>query len=94
MDRGRALFIAAGCNQCHVKADDAALLDVDDVIAVGPALTGRSWPTEFIVKKVTDPSSVAVPAGQRTRMPRLEVSPEHAALIATYLNARQVAERR
>jgi hypothetical protein len=93
VERGRALFMAAGCNTCHVKADDAALLDAEDVIAIGPALTGRTWPVETIVKKVTDPASMPMAPGLRARMPRLEVSAENAALIAEYLNARQVANR-
>jgi len=92
-ERGRALFVAAGCNSCHVKADDAALLHADDVIAIGPALTGRTWPSDVVVKKLMDPASVLVGPGQRSRMPRLEVSSENAALIAEYLNARQVASR-
>lgn len=91
-DRGRALFVAAGCNTCHVKADDAVLLDAEDVIAVGPAFTGRTWPVDLIVRKVTDPNSVAAPASGASRMPRLEVSAENAALIAAYLNTRQVAQ--
>jgi hypothetical protein len=93
-ERGRALFVAAGCNTCHVKADDASLLEADDVIQIGPALTGRTWPAEFIVKKVLDPRSVPVAAGQRSRMPQLEVSTENATLIAAYLNSRQVADNR
>jgi hypothetical protein len=93
VERGRALFVAAGCNMCHVKADDATLLDPEDVIAIGPAFTGRTWPVETIVKKVMDPASMPLASGA-ARMPRLEVSAENAALIAEYLNARQVATHR
>jgi hypothetical protein len=92
--RGRELFVAAGCNTCHVKADDETLLDASDVIAIGPTLTSRSWPAEFIVKKVLEPATTMSVPGQRTQMPKLEVSSENAALIAAYLNSRQVATNR
>lgn len=92
-DRGRALFVAKGCIGCHTKSDDAALDDYMEM-RVGPDLTGRSYPTAWLVQKITDPASV--PEGRRqtgTVMPQLEITAAEAQEIARYLNARSVASR-
>jgi len=91
--RGRALYVAKGCVGCHTKTDDAALSDFREM-RVGPDLTGRSYPAQWLVQKITDPASLR-PAGPRAMnlMPQLEVSAAEAQAIASYLNARTVAAR-
>lgn len=91
--RGRALFVAKGCVGCHTKADDAALEDFPQMRA-GPELSGRTFPQQWLVQKITDPASLR-PAGPRAMniMPQLEVSAAEAQAIASYLNARTVASR-
>ena len=91
--RGRALFVAKGCVGCHTKNDDAALKDFHEM-RVGPDLTGRSYPAQWLVQKITDPASLR-PEGPRAMniMPQLEVSAAEAQAIASYLNARAVASR-
>jgi mono/diheme cytochrome c family protein len=92
-ERGRALYVAKGCVGCHTKNDDAALSDFQEM-RVGPDLTGRSYPAQWLVQKITDPASLR-PAGPRAMnlMPQLEVSAAEAQAIASYLNARTVATR-
>ena len=92
-DRGRSLYVAKGCVGCHTKNDDAALEDYPQM-RVGPDLTGRSYPSAWLVQKITDPASIA--EGRRmtgTVMPQLEVTAAEAQAIASYLNARSVASR-
>lgn len=95
-DRGRALFVAKGCIGCHVKADDPMLRDYQEM-RVGPELTGRSFPVDFLVQKMTDAASLrpAQPrfGARQAVMPQLEVSEAEARAIASYLNARSVASR-
>ncbi len=92
-DRGRALFVAKGCIGCHTKSDDATLADYAEM-RVGPDLTGRSYPTAWLVQKVTDPASIREGrAATGTVMPQLEVTAAEAMEIARYLNARSVASR-
>lgn len=95
--RGRDLFVAKGCVGCHVKADDDALEDYRTV-PVGPALSGRTYPAEWLIAKILDPAAQRTgpdgrtPAQART-MPQLEVNAAEAAAIASYLNARRLALR-
>ena len=92
--RGQALFVAKGCAGCHAKTDDDAL-EGYRVVTVGPDLTGRTFPSGWIERKILDPASQR-PTGLRRdeTMPRLEVQPHEAAAIAAYLNARSVADAR
>lgn len=95
--RGRDLFVAKGCVGCHVKADDEALEEFRTV-PVGPALSGRSYPREWIIAKILDPAAQRTGPDGRTPaqapvMPQLEVNAAEAAAIASYLNARRLALR-
>jgi len=95
-ERGRALFIAKGCVGCHTNNDDAQLEDYPQM-RVGPELGGRSFPVDFLVRKMTDAASLRPEQprfGARIAvMPQLEVSADEARAIAGYLNARSVASR-
>ncbi|MBX3132008.1 MAG: cytochrome c [Gemmatimonadaceae bacterium] len=96
LGRGRALFVAKGCVGCHTKADDAALRDYPKM-RVGPDLTGRSFPAEFLVQKMTDTDALRPTqprfGSRQAVMPQLEVTAGEAREIAAYLNARSVASR-
>jgi cytochrome c553 len=89
-DRGRQLFVAAGCVTCHAKTDDPQLGD-RTAIPVGPVLTGRQFPTEWLVQKITDPASLGVGTGQERMMPQLGLSEREVVSIANYINYRQQA---
>lgn len=91
-DRGRQLFVASGCVTCHVKTDDPQLGE-RKAIAVGPALTGRQFPVEWLTQKITDPASLRVGTGQDAVMPQLGLSEQEVAAVASYVNYRQVSAR-
>ena len=80
-DRGRALFVAKGCNVCHANSD---LTDRPDnqQIAVGPPLGGRHLPRDFVILKLKNP-------GQN--MPDLGLSDAEAAAIAAFLGGDRTA---
>ncbi len=89
-DRGRQLFVAAGCVTCHAKADDAQLGE-RKVIAVGPALTGRQFPVEWLTQKIADPARFRVGTGQDAVMPTLGLSEGAISALVSYVNYRQQA---
>lgn len=75
-DRGRALFVAKGCNVCHVNSDLADRLD-NQQIAVGPPLGGRHLARDYVIQKMKNPASQT--------MPDLGLSDAEAAAIAAFL---------
>ena len=87
-DRGRQLFVAAGCVTCHAKLDDSQLGD-RKAIAVGPALTGRQFPVEWLAQKVADPARLRVGTGQESVMPDLGLSEREISAVVSYVNYRQ-----
>lgn len=92
---GRALFVAKGCAGCHMKADDPRLGETQ-VVSVGPSLTNRTYPADYVAKKILDPSSLPAITNYNTnaKMPKLEVTTAEADAIAAYLNGRAMAQRR
>jgi mono/diheme cytochrome c family protein len=75
-DRGRSLFVAKGCNACHMNAD---LVDRPDnqQIKVGPELGGHRLTREYVIQKMKNPASET--------MPDLGLSDAEVAAIATFL---------
>lgn len=75
-DRGRALFVAKGCNACHTNAD---LVDRPDnqQIKVGPELGGHRLARDYVIQKVKKPASET--------MPDLGLSDAEISAIATFL---------
>ena len=75
-DRGRALFVAKGCNACHMNAD---LVDRPDnqQIKVGPELGGHRLTREYVIQKMKTPAS--------ENMPDLGLSEAEVAAIAVFL---------
>ncbi|HXO85092.1 MAG TPA: cytochrome c [Gemmatimonadales bacterium] len=75
-DRGRALFVAKGCNACHSNAD---LVDRPDnqQIKVGPELGGHRLARDNVIQKMKNPASA--------NMPDLGLSDAEVAAIATFL---------
>lgn len=86
-ERGRRLFVAKGCVTCHLHGDVSG----SGVVSVGPELTGRRWPAEYLQRFLADPS--IGPQIGTFRMPNLNLTgPEIAALIA-FLDAEPHASR-
>ena len=81
-ERGRALFVAKGCNACHTNAD---LVDRPDnqQIKVGPELGGHRLAREYVMQKIKKPASQI--------MPDLGLSDAEVAAIATFLTGERTA---
>ena len=78
VERGRALFIAKGCNACHSNSD---LVDRPDnqQIKVGPELGGRRLARDYVMQKMANPNSET--------MPNLGLSDAEISAIASFLTA-------
>ncbi len=80
IERGQAVFVAKGCNTCHVNSDLSDRPD-NPALTVGPALGGRHLPTELVIQKVKHPDS--------TIMPDLGLTDAEAAAIAAFVSGGQ-----
>lgn len=78
VNRGRALFIAKGCNACHTNSD---LVDRPDnqQIKVGPELGGRGLARDYVMQKMANPKSEI--------MPNLGLSDAEISALASFLTA-------
>jgi mono/diheme cytochrome c family protein len=81
-DRGQVLFVAKGCNTCHVNSDLAGGPE-NDALTVGPALGGRHLAREYVFQKVQHPASQV--------MPDLGLSDAEASAIAAFISGEQAA---
>lgn len=81
-DRGRVLFVAKGCNACHANAD---LTDrpENQEIGVGPALGGRRLARQYVIQKLKQPASQA--------MPDLGLSEAEVTALAAFLSSDRAA---
>ena len=81
-DRGQMLFVAKGCNTCHVNSD---LTDrpANQTITAGPELGGRHLAREYVVQKMKNPAS--------QNMPDLGLTDAEAAAIAVFLSGDRAA---
>ena len=79
-DRGAHLFVAKGCVGCHIQG----MVDRPTVAAVGPALTGRTFPPDYLTKQLTDPVSVR---GTQARMPNLGLRQAEIRALIAFINA-------
>ncbi|HEX9630856.1 MAG TPA: c-type cytochrome [Gemmatimonadales bacterium] len=82
---GRRLFVAKGCVTCHVKRDDPVIRDLRSA-PVGPELTGRTWPAEWLAAKLADPAQVRGEAQGDLKMPDLDLTPSEIAALVAFLN--------
>src|SRR6266704_2925077 len=73
--RGEALFVAKGCVTCHLHREVSG----SGVVAVGPELTGRRWPAEYLVRFLKDPS--IGPQYGSSRMPNLNLKDAEVAAL-------------
>ena len=88
--RGRALFIAKGCVTCHVYRG----LDADLSVDVGPELSGRRFPADYLARFLADPT-IKPPTVANARMPDLGLTRADIGALVAFLNAdARVATRR
>ncbi len=87
-ERGRRLFVAKGCVTCHTHraVNDKA------VVEVGPDLTGRHFPPEYLAQFLANPAMIPPRRGSMG-MPNLGLKQAEIAALATFINAEQQALR-
>jgi mono/diheme cytochrome c family protein len=85
--RGQALFVAKGCVTCHLHRDVSG----SGMVAVGPELTGRRWPAEYLQRFLKDPS--IGPQYGNSRMPNLNLKDAEVAALIAFLNGEPRASR-
>lgn len=70
VERGERLFVAKGCQTCHVDID------------VGPKLAGRTFEAEYLARWLANPRAVRANA----EMPNLNLKPAEIAALTAFLN--------
>ena len=81
-ERGQALFVAKGCNTCHVNNDLSNAPD-NRALTVGPALGGRHLAEAYVIQKMKQPASEI--------MPDLALTEAEASAIAAFVSGGQTA---
>jgi mono/diheme cytochrome c family protein len=93
VERGRRLFIAKGCFNCHVNTEVTTAASG----RIGPELTGRRYPPAALANFLAHPDSVQLTQLPRTgpfRMPNLGLKErEIASLVAMINGGRQLSAR-
>jgi cytochrome c2 len=84
-ERGRRLFVAKGCVTCHNHAE----VPPEKSWSMGPDLTGRRYPEEFLKRRLTDPKSVMPDA----KMPNLHLKAAEVVAITAFINMERQAAR-
>lgn len=88
-ERGRRLFAAMGCVTCHVHRAVGITGEVSDV---GPDLTERRFPPDYLARFLANPS--IKPPTNGKRMPSLALRDKDIAPLIAFINAeRRVTSR-
>jgi hypothetical protein len=80
-ERGRRLFAAAGCITCHVHR---AVPISSDLKNVGPELTDRRFPAEYLERFLADPS--IKPSTNGKSMPNLALREKDIGPLVAFIN--------
>jgi hypothetical protein len=87
-EHGRRLFVAKGCMTCHVHASALS----NHPSPVGPALTGKRYPPDYLKRVLADPfflpgTPVETSQGPSTwEMPDLDLTPAEIEALVTFIN--------
>ena len=83
LDRGHRLFFAKGCVTCHMRGGEGG------EIKVGPDLTGRRYPAQYVAKFLADPESspLSKATNNGNRMPKLDLKQQEIASLVAFLNS-------
>jgi mono/diheme cytochrome c family protein len=88
-DRGRRLFAAKGCMECHVHREVAG----SGVVNVGPELTTLRFEPEYLARYLVNPA--IKPPTRDAKMPALNLKPAEITALTAFINAEgRVADRR
>ncbi|MFL5619594.1 MAG: c-type cytochrome [Gemmatimonadaceae bacterium] len=90
VERGRRLFAAQGCVSCHVHR---AVEITGQMSTVGPELTDRRLPAEYLARFLANPS-IKPPTAGRMQMPNLELRETEIRPLVAFLTAEQRAAKR
>ena len=84
VDRGHRLFFAKGCVTCHVRGNEG-----NEKFRVGPDLTGRRYPPDYVAKFLADPEASPLSKSNTTtaRMPKLDLKDREIASLVAFLNS-------
>ncbi len=88
-ERGRQLFAAKGCATCHAKRDDPAFHDWQ-VVPVGPDLSNRSYPADWLAQKLASPGEGRGATNNGRAMPALPLNEREIDALVHYLNRGQM----
>ena len=89
VERGRRLFVAQGCVNCHVHRA-VEVTGQKSTLAFGPELTDRRLPADYLAKFLANPSIKPATAG-KPQMPDLDLREKEIVPLVAFLTA---AERR
>ena len=90
--KGERLFVAKGCNGCHVNKEVAA----ENLVSVGPDLTGKKFPLDYLRKFLADPAGTKgkAPSPSYGEMPNLDLEKDEIAALAAFINRERPIARR
>jgi mono/diheme cytochrome c family protein len=87
--RGRRLFVAKGCIECHLHGDVAG----SGVVQVGPELTALRLPSDFLEKFLADPTILPPAQQSNGGMPTLDLKPAEITALVAFLSGSETAVR-
>jgi hypothetical protein len=83
VERGERLFVSKGCLGCHANSEIA----VRGLTDVGPELTGRRFPVDYLRGVLANPAAGLVKrTGTTWEMPNLNLQDEEIAALTAYIN--------
>jgi hypothetical protein len=82
VERGERLFVSKGCLGCHLNNEIA----VKNLIQVGPDLTGRRFPVDYLRGVLSNPSTVLMQDPEKWGMPNLKLREEEVAALTAFIN--------
>jgi mono/diheme cytochrome c family protein len=86
-ERGRRLYVAKGCLQCH-KNDNAG---VNGRFPWATDLTSKHYTENYLARVLTDPEKV-LPPKNNAQMPNLNLKPNEVAALTAFINAGKKTE--
>jgi mono/diheme cytochrome c family protein len=90
VERGRRLFAAQGCVNCHVHRDVEI---TGQMSTAGPELTDRRLPAEYLARFLANPS-IKPPTDGKMQMPNLELREKEILPLVAFLTAERSAATR
>ena len=97
VERGRRLFVSQGCVTCHVHRDvpiRGADVPMNGMLAgLGPDLSDRRFPADYLASFLKDPSIKPATPG-KSPMPNLALREKEITPLVAFINAEQRAAAR